>query len=246
MKFSLLASSFALLNVAAAIPQQYEAREEIVSRQDTSAAKTIRIMPFGASIVEITCWRAYLWQKLQTANIKNIDFVGSGSGPSSCSLNGATIDFDKNHEGHSGALATQYSANGNLTRWLADAAPVDIIMMHLGTNDVVTHVSNDDTIKAYDTLLAEMRASNANMKIIVSNLIPISPNNFGQEVSDGITSLNTAIKSWVDRNGLLFVDNNTGFNTTTMTSEGEHPNEAGSVFMSDHFFPVLKDQIAAV
>ncbi|KAF1956010.1 SGNH hydrolase [Byssothecium circinans] len=245
MRFSLLASSLALLGLTAAIPQQYESKKPIVSRQG-GAARTIRIMPLGASIVEITCWRAYLWQKLQAAGKTNIDFVGSGSGPSSCTLNGAAVEFDKNHEGHSGALATQYAAGRNLTRWLAAAAPVDIIFIHLGTNDAVNRIPAETTIKAYDTMLAEMRASNPNMKVIVSTLIPIDPKLFGQDVSDGITTLNTALKTWVSEKGLALVDNNTGFNYSTMTTEGEHPNEAGNVFMAEHFYPVVKAQIEAV
>ncbi|PVI04656.1 carbohydrate esterase family 3 protein [Periconia macrospinosa] len=239
MKFTILAPLCGLLSLTAALPSQQRSVNNAVSPR----ADKIRIMPMGASIVETTCWRAYLWQKLQNAGITNIDFVGGQSGPATCTLNGAPVSFDPNNEGHSGARATEYAAGGNLTRWLNAQKPVDIIMIHLGTNDMASHYSVSDTIKAYDTLLSEMRASNPAMKIIVSLLIPIDPKLFGQDVTDGIIALNAALRDWIARNKVLLVDNYTGFDYSTMTIEGEHPNEKGSVFMADHFYPVLKNAI---
>jgi hypothetical protein len=40
------------------------------------------------------CWRAYLWQKLQQANIKNTDFVGTLAGQ------GCGFPYDGENEGH--------------------------------------------------------------------------------------------------------------------------------------------------
>ena len=120
-----------------------------------------------------------------------------------------------------------------------------VAVIHLGTNDIASHYSVSDTIKAYDTLLGEMKKSNAAMKVIVSLLIPIDTKLFGQDISDGITALNTALRDWVKKNSLILVDNNTGFDYATMTTEGEHPNEKGSVFMAELFYPVVKNAIGA-
>ncbi|CAI6332542.1 unnamed protein product [Periconia digitata] len=239
MKFTILATLCGLLSLVAARPSQPGYHNTAVSPR----ADKIRIMPFGASIVENTCWRAYLWKKLQDAKVTNIDFVGGQSGPASCTLNGASVSFDPNNEGHGGARAVEYVQGGNLTRWLDAAKPVDIIMIHLGTNDVITKTSIPDIIKAYDTLLSQMKASNPAMKVIVSLLIPIDPKLFGQGATDGIISLNAALRDWISKNKLLQVDNYTGFDYVTMTTEGEHPNEKGSVFMADHFYPVVKKAI---
>lgn len=78
---------------------------ELMERQST-----VKIMPFGDSITggpvgssiqhrfdRLTsqgCWRSYLWQKLQDANIKNVDFVGTLVG-SNCGLT-----HDRDNEGH--------------------------------------------------------------------------------------------------------------------------------------------------
>lgn len=76
------------------------------------------------------CWRALLWQKLQAANVKNTDFVGT------LSPDGCGFTYDGEHDGHGGYLATGIANANQLPGWLAVSQP-DIVMMELGTNDVV-------------------------------------------------------------------------------------------------------------
>lgn len=75
--------------------------------------------------------------------------------------------YDGENEGHAGALATEYVRKNDLPGWLNSAKP-DVILMHLGTNDVIQKKSLDDIMKAYDALVAQMRTSNPRMNIIVS------------------------------------------------------------------------------
>ena len=198
-----------------------------------------------------TCWRAYLWQKLQTAGITNIDFVGSHATPSgNCTLSGTPVPFDKDNEGHSGARVTDYASKNQLPPWLSAAKP-DIILMHVGTNDAVANIASADVIAAYDVLLGQMRASNPRNVLLVSKLIPIDPRLFGQGVSDRIVEYNGAMEGWVERvstgrSPVVLVDMFTGFDVGSMTREGEHPNEKGDVFFAEKFFPVLKDLLVRV
>lgn len=123
-------------------------------------------MPLGDSITEITCWRANLWDLLANANdVSNVTFVGSMTdNTQNCTATHA--DWDHHHEGHSGYLAINI-ANSNLTGWLASAKP-DVVNFMLGTNDVAQGHSTSEITAAYTKMVQEMRASNANMKIIVS------------------------------------------------------------------------------
>lgn len=125
-------------------------------------------MPLGDSITEITCWRAKLWDLLADANVtSDITFVGSMTDNiQNCVATHA--DWDHHHEGHSGYLAINI-ANSNLVGWLASAKP-DVVNFMLGTNDVAQSHSTNDIIAAYTKMVQEMRASNPNMKIIVSFL----------------------------------------------------------------------------
>jgi hypothetical protein len=58
-------------------------------------------MPLGDSITGSPgCWRARLWNRLQSAGLTNIDFVGTQA-PQGCG-----VPYDRDGEGHGGALVT--------------------------------------------------------------------------------------------------------------------------------------------
>ncbi|KAL6710285.1 hypothetical protein ACN47E_009231 [Coniothyrium glycines] len=208
-----------------------------------AAQATVKVMPFGASIVS-RCWRANLQTKLKAAGIKNIDFVGTQT--SSCAGTG----IDQNHEGHPGSLATDYAKNGNLPGWL-NANPPDVVVMLLGTNDVlIGKKPNNEILAAYDTLIAQMRTKNSKVQIVFSNLLPLDPTRWPQAGVDGIKSLNAAIASYAPgkstRNSpVYFVDNYAGFNAVTDTTDGEHPNDAGNEKMAGKFLSPVKTAIQA-
>lgn len=81
--------------------------------------------------------------------------------------------WDLGHEGHSGYLAINI-ANQLLEGWLRTAQP-EIVMFMLGTNDVFQGRSQADILAAYTRIVELSRASNPNMKIIVSSLLPFVP-----------------------------------------------------------------------
>ncbi|KAF1928015.1 carbohydrate esterase family 3 protein [Didymella exigua CBS 183.55] len=209
-----------------------------------SAQQTVKVMPFGASIVS-RCWRTNLQAKLRSDLTTNFDFVGSQK--STCA--GTAVDQD--HEGHPGSQATDFAANGNLTVWL-DQNPPDVILMLLGTNDIlIGKKSTGDILKAYDTLIAQMRAKNSKMQIIISNLPPLDTKRWPQAAQDGIVNLNTAIKQYVPSkttrdSPVTFVDNYTGFDAVADTADGEHPNDSGNEKMATKFFASTRDAIKAV
>ncbi|PSN62079.1 SGNH hydrolase [Corynespora cassiicola Philippines] len=209
------------------------------------AAANVKIMCFGASIVGAPgCWRASLWKKLQDNNIKNTDFVGSNKAPD------CGFPYDGENEGHAGAKAADYAADGRLVGWLNAAKP-DIIVMHLGTNDVLAPKTPAETIAAYDVLINQMRASKPSMKIIVSQLIPLDPKKFNAKQVQGIVDLNKAIVDWAPKRSsrqspIIVVDNFTGFNTATDTIDGEHPNDAGNQKLASKFYQPVADQIKSV
>jgi lysophospholipase L1-like esterase len=137
-------------------------------------------------------------------------------------------------------------AQGNLIVWLKAAKP-DIIMMHLGTNDVIQKKPVGDIINAYSTLVDQMRQSKPTMQILISQLIPIDRYN----ANPGIVELNKAIVAWAPTkttrySPITLIDNYTGFNTTTDTVDGEHPNAAGDEKFANKFFQPLTLAIKSV
>lgn len=190
------------------------------------------------------CWRANLQTNLKSAGIKNFDFVGSNSG--AC----AGVGIDQDHEGHPGSLATDYAKNGNLTGWL-NANPADVILMLVGTNDVLNKKSNSDVLAAYDVLISQMRAKNPKIQIVFSNLLPLDPARFPSAAVSGIKSLNAAIATYAPtkstaQSPVRYVDNFTGFDPAADTVDGEHPNDSGNAKMGQKFLDATKAAIQAV
>lgn len=191
------------------------------------------------------CWRANLQAKLKNAGLKNFDFVGTQK--SSCAGTGV----DQDHEGHPGSLATDFAKNGNLTGWL-NANPPDIVLMLVGTNDVLIGKKPvKDILAAYDVLLGQMRAKNSKVRIVFSNLLPLDPARWPQSAVDGIKELNAAIATYAPSKAtstspVYFVDNFAGFDPVKDTVDGEHPNDSGNEKMGAKFFESTKSAIQAV
>lgn len=79
---------------------------------------------------------------------------------------GCGFSYDGANEGHGGILATGIVARRELPGWLSSSRP-DVVMMHLGTNDVWSNQSPAQILAAYGTMIDWMRESNKNMKILV-------------------------------------------------------------------------------
>jgi lysophospholipase L1-like esterase/chitodextrinase len=202
-----------------------------------NAATPVRIMTLGDSITGSPgCWRALLWNRLQTNGFTNIDMVGT-LGPQGCG-----VPYDGENEGHGGALVTAVADQNQLVGWLSATLP-DIVLMHFGTNDVWSNRSTDVILAAYSKLVDQMRASNANMRILVAKIIPMNPSTC-PECGARVVALDNAIPNWAAgkttaQSPITVVDEWTGFNTATDTGDGVHPNATGDQKMSDKWYPAL-------
>jgi lysophospholipase L1-like esterase len=210
----------------------------VVAQPAVSAAAPVRIMPLGDSITAGPgCWRALLWDHLQRTGFTNIDFVGTQQG------GGCSVPFDEDHEGHAGFAATGIADQNQLPPWLAATSP-DIVLMHLGTNDMWGGtISTDAILAAYSKLVDQMRASNPNMKIIVAQIIPMEPPScIG--CAQRVVALDNAIPSWAAgkttaRSPITVVDQWTGFDAATDTIDGVHPNDIGFQKLADRWYPAV-------
>ncbi|MBV1852990.1 cellulose binding domain-containing protein [Catellatospora tritici] len=209
----------------------------VLSPSTPAAAAAVRIMPLGDSITGSPgCWRALLWNRLQSAGYTNIDFVGT-LGPQGCG-----VAYDGDNEGHGGYLVTNVADQNQLVPWLAATLP-DIVVMHFGTNDVWSNRAPSVILAAYSKLVDQMRAGNPNMKVLVAKIIPVNPPSC-PECAQRTIDLNNAIPAWAAgkttaQSPITVVDQWTGFNTATDTGDGVHPNAAGDQKMSDRWYPAL-------
>ncbi|GII75877.1 hypothetical protein Sru01_08590 [Sphaerisporangium rufum] len=200
-------------------------------------AATVKIMPLGDSITGSPgCWRALLWNKLLQGGYTGLDFVGTLP-PQGCG-----VSHDGDNEGHGGFLATNIANQNQLPGWLSATNP-DIVMMHLGTNDVWSNIAPATILTAFGKLVDQMRANNPNMKILVAQIIPMNPPTCA-ECAQRTVNFNAAIPAWAQakstaQSPIVVVDQWTGFSTATDTYDGVHPNDAGNVKISDRWYPAL-------
>jgi lysophospholipase L1-like esterase len=213
----------------------------IVVRPAVSAVTPVRIMPLGDSITAGPgCWRALLWNHLQTTGRTNIDFVGTQSDGGGCNP-GFPYDFD--HEGHGGFSATGIADNNQLPPWLSAARP-DVILVHLGTNDMWGgFIPLATKLAAFTKLVGQMRANNPNVKIIVAQIIPMSQAACATCPAD-VMAFNNAIPGWAAglttaQSPITVADLWTGFDAVADTVDGVHPNAGGFQKMADRWYPAL-------
>lgn len=192
-----------------------------------AASGPIKIMPLGDSITGSPgCWRSVLWNALMENGYTNLDFVGTLSGKR------CPRDYDSDGEGHGGFLATQVARRGLLSEWLSETRP-DIVLIHLGTNDVWNGRSNEEILAAFGTLIEQMRASNQWMTILIAKIIPLSPRRSGcPDCWSRVVYLNEAIPGWAEENStqdspITVVDQWTDFDLEADTLDGVHPNASG-------------------
>jgi acyl-CoA thioesterase I len=207
--------------------------------QSSANPNAVRIMPLGDSITQgdrtHNSYRRPLWLKLQRAGFKNIDFVGStrshlgGSAPNP--------DFDQDHEGHWGWQVDEVLSR--IDGW-ARATNPNIVLIHLGTNDVGGGEKPERAIAQLRDLIQALRKVNPQVKILLAQLIPIAGGEariqqFNQQVAQLAKESNTP------NSPVFLVDQFSGFNAEKDTYDGVHPNESGEQKIADRWFNQLKE-----
>jgi lysophospholipase L1-like esterase len=230
-----------------------------------SGQENIKIMPLGNSITEgytdgtltneqMIGYRYGLRYLLKNRGYK-VDFVGSQSG-------GSAYFSDCQHAGISGTrdqyvlqlLINGYDERNNVQilippRPYLDEFNPDIILLHIGTNDIshegdaaLTNQKISDILDQVDQY--EARANKEVIVFLALIINRIKPWNAGSAATQ-TTSFNKGIKSMAqariatgDKIVIVDMENEAGFLYTSddMSPDGLHPNEVGYSKMAAHWF----------
>lgn len=226
-----------IVTITAVVLALITIRPALAGNDLKAQADPVRIMALGDSITGSPgCWRALLWQKLQAAGVTNTDFVGTLP-PQGCGFT-----YDGENEGHGGYLATNIANQSLLPGWLAATDP-DVVLMHLGTNDVWSNIAPATILAAFSTLVDQMRAGNPGMRILVAQIIPVDPPSC-TECAARTVAFNAAIPAWAASKStaaspITVVDQWTGFVPATDTGDGVHPNAAGDAKIANRWYAPL-------
>ncbi|KAF2669542.1 SGNH hydrolase [Microthyrium microscopicum] len=216
-----------------------------VSAALTPVLAVVRVMPLGDSVTAGGCWRQKLYQKIVAGGITANDFKFVGS---QGSLFPCTGTYDKANEGHVGWEMSQIPSA--LPGFLKTAAPVDVVMMLMGTNDVWRSRAVDKSMAYYAKSLEEMKA--AKVKELVVAKIPLC-NKGGCE--SYTPKYNAALADWAAKanspelkvtvadcyKDKKFGPPDNAFNPAKDAQDGVHPNEStGAQKLVDCFYePVV-------
>jgi lysophospholipase L1-like esterase len=137
------------------------------------------------------------------------------------------------HEGHSGWRADEIVAS--LQVWAMQASP-DIVLLHIGHNDLCQGQSVASTVMDIGNIIDVLRMVNPRIHILLAQLIASS--------DCGIPTLNAKLPALVAEKNrtdspITLVDQYTGFDATTMTFDGTHPNAIGDSRMADRWLEKL-------
>ena len=214
-----------------------------------SPCAPLTIMPLGDSITygsdgTYGGYRGYLYDKLtEEPDGYNVNFVGSETGNSPGLA-------DPDHEGHGGWTADQIAANiynglddsNSGENWLQMAADnpdqgqIDIILLHIGTNDISDSQSISDITDEIGDILDEIDqyeiADGVEIWVILARII----NRDDSNASD-TTALNNAIQILADAriaagDKIIVVDMESALTYPDHLDDSVHPNDSGYALMA--------------
>lgn len=215
-------------------------------------AQSIRIMPLGDSItagvgpqfsnffpnpLTLSGYRAPLWEKLKDAEY-DVDFVGSKSEGSAVSP-----AFDTDHSGYINYKSEQIAA---MTYDLMLAHHPDIVLLHIGTNDVSPfQCQNDTSATGLESILDAIESYENNTKrsvhVILATIIPIQffKQNLVSEYNHNLRVLATARMAQGDKLTLVEMQEEADLQFYDY-ADFLHPNYFGYEKMSQVWFDQLE------
>lgn len=199
-----------------------------------------RIMPLGDSITRgvgderpaPAGYRDRLWHLIAEDGYR-VDFVGS--------QNSGTESMDTHHEGHNGIQSDGISSQ--VYSWL-DGNPADLVLLHIGTNDLNTGSTSSQTDAGIGEILAQIGAwadSNSPVEILVAQIIDFLPSEprvaelnslIAERVPDGRrVDQYSALHHGSQPNSALYYDR-------------LHPNQDGYAVMAETWYQKLDPRLS--
>lgn len=214
------------------------------------AASPCKVLPLGDSIThglqssDSGGYRSQLFKLVVAAN-QTLTFVGSQSaGPANVS----GVAFPKNHEGYDGyTIDSGFSTYG--TAGISSRIPTpafstvpDIVLLHIGTNDITsTGSASATTSDRLDGLLDKIKAAAPNALIVVAKITPVS------YTSADLDNYNSKIPGIVQAHAakgehVVSVDMSK-MPKSDLATDGVHPNDQGYAYMANVWYTAIRDYL---
>lgn len=203
---------------------------------------SIKICPMGDSITRggmepdsaYPSYRYNLWNMLRNGGY-DVDFVGSTAEP-----NFQRFVFDQDHDGHSG-YTTEKLAN-DIDQLMMNYTP-DIVLLYIGTNDVLQQIPMSDRMRSMDRIVSSIRQKNPNVKILIAQIAPTS-DTFRNEYAE-LTTFNQELLNYAQRSTsvaspIVIVDMYSAWSTDLFNQEdGIHTSTDGELQLAQRWANAL-------
>jgi lysophospholipase L1-like esterase len=222
----------------------------------TSLADAVTtIMPLGDSItqgvgstdevaVPRDCnfgYRLPLYNKLINEG-NDVVFVGNQIQPvNSCTSYGIQINWNRSHEGHPGWRADQI--RDEVIGFL-QANPADIVLLHIGTNDLNSGQTPSDIVTEVRQILDRIdqyeSANSREVKVIIAriiNRVPLS-STYSQYNTELAAMAQTRIANG-DKITIVDMENGAGIDYGVEMNDAYHPDENGYAKMADVWYNAI-------
>jgi lysophospholipase L1-like esterase len=203
-----------------------------------AAGEALRVMALGDSITEGTqanpSYRPFLWKMVKRSG-GEVDFVGSMRAPAPA--RGLAEGFDPDHEGHWGWHVEEVLSR--IEGWAARARP-DIVLIHLGTNDIGTGGDLRETVEETRRVIEALRKVNPGVTVLLARIIPLAHPGVARRIgdfNDGLAAL--ALSLHRVSSPVVIVDHFEGFDPRRDTYDGVHPNAEGAEKMARRWHDAL-------
>ncbi len=209
----------------------------------------VRILPCGDSITHghytgVTIYNSYRKELKSMLEINgyNTDFVGSLT-------NGSFAD--NQHEGHDGWHADKAGITddilGQISGWMS-ATPADIVLLHIGTNDIIADHADTDAAEVSD-IVDVIFGANSNATVVLALIIDARPE-YGLNVF--VSTYNSNLNAMAQvriANGddIIVVDmeHGAGINYESADmADSLHPSPAGYDKMATNWYPAVIQAIS--
>jgi lysophospholipase L1-like esterase len=205
-----------------------------------SRGESVKIMPLGDSITAgipgTVGYREKLYLDLINSGF-NVDFVGSQS---------AGSGFDADHEGHGGQTALDFNSQLNgPTDYLLTANQPDVILYHIGTNDLVGSDVASYALAANETLRI-IYEYDPDITVILAKIILTTESARNTRTHNYNLLLEEYAQYWSDNGYSIIVVDMENALVPAVYPEGDlvdlvHPTAAGYEKMADAWYDALDD-----
>lgn len=223
---------------------------------NVEAQEPLRIMAVGDSITEGFDWpndgisgdiRSYRYEFTNLMDSTSCDYVMVGA-LENTRFNANPL-FLSNHEGYT-AHRTDHFITGRNDGRLFNPGIInsmalhnpDVVMVHLGSNDIFQGQDVESTIAEIDTVIALILSANPDATVLLANVIPWYNTNDSIGIQAKIQQLGWDIIAYMQanpRSNVRFVNVTAGYNVGMMQADLIHPNSVGDAHIADAFFDAL-------